>query len=77
MAVESKLSNAEPIVEKPKYPYIGISKDGKGESILFTSEGKGFWMRGETFKVGTHCDHWEESQFIPLSPSESITLRNV
>lgn len=77
MAVEAKVSNTEVIVEKPKYPYIGISKDGKGEAILFTSECTGFWLSGGLLPIGDHCKNWEESEFTPLSPSESITLRNV
>ena len=73
MAVEVKLSKSRDV--KREYPYLAIHADGG--ITLFTYKETGFNVNGVFYKVGYYCTMWLEDVFTPLSPSESITLRNV
>ena len=77
MAVEVKVSKKIPAPIVSKYPYIGIATDGSGDAILFTKVCTGFWLGRNLFELGHYFEQWSEDEFTPLSPSESITLRNV
>jgi len=81
MAVEVKViksCGSSVIVESIRqYPYIGVAKTGN--AVLFTRKDTGTTIvASKNSKLGTYLEQgWDESYFTPLSPSESITLRNV
>ena len=74
MAVESKLIG-EKIDANRKYPYLG--KASNGEVVLFIASNTGTCIVNVNNKLGEVSNAWREQSFTPLSPSESITLRNV
>lgn len=73
MAVEARL-----ISEKLKtaYPYLGNSN---GMIVYFVAPEQGVCVKGNghPFNDGDYHERWNEDNFTPLSPSESVTLRNV
>ena len=73
MAVEAKF-NQVPKGEK-KYPYLGKAENG--QIVFFCSEKNGMNVNGIGCSMGHVTNVWNEDAFTPLSPSESITLRNV
>lgn len=74
MAVEVVLNIDEEGKKKAQYPYIGRS--GAGNIVLFTSDSTGVNLNVAFYELGHYSTDWQESLFTPLSPSESITLRN-
>ena len=74
MAVESNVIRKK---EKREYPYFGINEHGS--IVFFTLNGMAVYVHGEEWKIGANekAECFDESMFTPLSPSESITLRNV
>ena len=77
MAVESKL-HSEKIESKKNYPYLGKASSGK--VVMFTGNSCGFVVEKGIGHdpIGFYSSTgWDEKEFTPLSPYESITLRNV
>lgn len=74
MAVEVFLNIDEQGKKKAQYPYIGRSD--AGNVVLFTCEKTGVNLNVAFYELGHYSKEWQESLFTPLSPSESITLRN-
>lgn len=73
MAVEVTL-NIDETNKKRNYPYVGRHDDG--QVVFFVGENSGVSLTKDTIKIGNPFV-WNEDVFTPLSPSESITLRNV
>lgn len=70
--VEVKGKASEP---KREYPYLGINEYGC--VVLFFSKEKGTVVRGtDPYAVGYNADDWIERKFTPLSPSETVIIRN-
>ena len=76
MAVEAKLSKLDN--GSPNYPYLGKSSK-TGAIVYFTDDSVGVcvFSEDEADEVGLNTSDWKMHLFTPLSPSESITLRNV
>ena len=73
MAVEVTIEG-EIKQDKREYPYVGRHEDG--QLVFFVGEHKGVSLTENTIKVGDQFS-WNEDVYLPLSPSESVTLRNV
>ncbi len=67
MKVEVKVSE-----EKPKYPYIGISKNKT--IILFVGTNLGTVLESNQWPIGNYSYHWCEEDFKPFEGE--ITLSN-
>jgi hypothetical protein len=73
MAIEVKVSG-KPQKVKRDYPYLGRHEEGI--VVLFMCKNCGTCVDGDEYPVGHTSDGWNEDAFTPLSPSETITLRN-
>lgn len=73
MAIEVEVSGTPQEVER-EYPYLG--RGVRGSVVLFRCENCGTFVAGERYAIGHSSDNWDEDAFTPLSPSETITLRN-
>lgn len=58
-----------------KFPCLGIAHNG--HVVLFTSQGVGtVVIHDETQRIGYHSEDFIMSNFTPLEPKDSVTLRN-
>jgi hypothetical protein len=73
MAIEAKVIGT-PQTVKRDYPYLGMHKEGT--VVLFRCDNCGTCVGGDQYPVGHTSDAWNELNFTPLSPSETITLSN-
>ena len=73
MAVESNHNKASEVKVEWNFPCLA---EGKAGTIVFFYKNAHGIVVGKQ-KLGMYCENWDMSMFTPLSPSESITLRNV
>jgi len=76
MAVEATHNKAIESKVEWNFPCLGRINSGK-DILLFTKESDGTVIVNYVYELGEHCLTWRMEGFTPLSPSESITLRNV
>jgi len=77
MAVEVKIEEGKSVLRD--YPYLG-KHISTAQIVYFTNSRTGVALLNKfpsAYCAGTLKDDWHENHFTPLSPSESITLRNV
>jgi len=78
MAVEVVLNIDEHGKKKMGYPWLG--RHDSGMIVFFHEPRRGAIVAASAMQpdfLGFYGQEWDESEFTPLSPSESITLRNV
>ena len=75
MAVESTHDKERKNKVEWNFPCLGKASDG--EVVLFEKAKSGTVVVAVLFQLGLYYNDWEMCEFTPLSPSESITLRNV
>lgn len=59
-----------PVVEKMKYPYIGVCADEKGVTLVeFTNKDTGtcIYTKGHHNTIGEYCKNWAEENFEKVS----------
>lgn len=74
MAVESKFLG-DSKERHWNFPCLALADTKK--IVLFRENGKGTIVTGLPSEIGYFSNSWNMDNFTPLSPSESITLRNV
>ena len=77
MAVEVTL-NIDETNKKRNYPWLG--RHDSGTVVFFYEPKRGTIVSAsptQPYFLGCYSQEWDESGFTPLSPYESITLRNV
>ncbi len=76
MAVEVTHNKATESKVEWQFPCLGKLNSAR-DILLFTKKSVGTVIVNDVYELGEHCLTWRMEGFTPLSPSESITLRNV